>query len=93
MPENIGLAIIKEWWTIIMFGVATFGSYIMGRERTRYRISDLGAKIEELQEAQEEMQGEMKDELNELRTKFNDMHGVLVELRTDMKWFKEGMKR
>lgn len=81
MPENAAMGFVREWWSVIVFAMSTFAAYIVGRERTRYRISDLMDEVHDLKAEVATLKGDVKD-----------LAGTMAVVGTDVKWLREMRK-
>lgn len=87
MPESLVNA-VREWWDVGAFIVAGVLAFIVGKERQRWRVNQIGEEVEKQGKriSHLEAQGHTSAvTLAEIRTNQNLILTMLRELREDLK--------
>ena len=84
--------VLRDWWGFAAFVLTGIISYIAGRERQRFRIDDLGRKVEAQEKRLKTLEEQGRAEaisLAELRSSQAAILQALSEIRQDIRDMKK----
>lgn len=89
MPYQSGLlGFLSEWWQFVAFVAAGIVAFVMGKERTRWRVDQLGDRVKDLDQRMVRLERQGNAEavtLAEIKATLGGIKDSLAEMRDDLK--------
>lgn len=91
MPEKFDVVgLIADWWQFLVFALGAVLTFLMGKERQRYKVDQIGKEVQWLR-------GEMREVRKELKAMHEGdgekaIHDAtsIAKLDTDIEYLKSG---